>query len=114
MSISQRYPCAVSCFVPWINPLANRRLTVWVDMCRASAASLIDTRMVASLPGWVTNRVPGGYAVFNRFQSGILITSYQLEPRTTARLEGSRDLKFDRRRRISPEKYEAVIESRPE
>ena len=48
------------------------------------------------------------------FQPGILITSYQLEPRTTVRLEGDKELKFDRRPRNSPEKHEAVIRSSAE
>lgn len=48
------------------------------------------------------------------FQPSILITSYQLEPRTTVRLEGGKELKFDRRPRNSPGKYEAFIKSSAE
>ena len=41
----------------------------------------------------------------------ILITSYQLEPKTDVKKDGARGVKFDRRSRKSPEKYEAVIRS---
>ena len=51
------------------------------------------------------------YVALEEASFPILITSYQLESKTNVRLESARGVKFDRRRRKSTEKYEAVIRS---
>ena len=66
-STTQTKPWGVSRLYPLITPLVNRRLIVWVDTCKAAAASVIDTSIVFSLSSWLINRVSSGYAVITRF-----------------------------------------------
>ena len=49
------------------------------------------------------------YVALEEASFPILITSYQLEPKTNVKEDSARGVKFDRRSRKSPEKYEAVI-----
>ena len=51
------------------------------------------------------------YVALEEASFPILITSYLLEPKTNVRIESARGVKFGRRSRKFPEKYEAVIRS---
>lgn len=66
-STTQTEPWGVFRLYPLITPLVNRRLIVWVDTCKAAAASVIDTSMVFSVSSWLINRLYIGYTVFTRF-----------------------------------------------
>jgi len=70
MSIIQVNPWGVGVLTPLINPLDTRRLTVWLEMCKAAAASLIVTCMVTRVFGWLIIRVPVGYTVFTQMLTG--------------------------------------------
>ena len=79
--------------------MAKPRITGWYR-------TFGEGRLISEFIPWVSQ-----YVALEEASFPILITSYQLEPKINVKEDSARGVKFDRRSRKSPEKYEAVIRS---
>ena len=90
---------AYQCVEDAVDIAKGKRITGWYH-------TFSEDRLIAEFIPKVSQ-----YVALEEASFPILITSYQLEPKTDAKEEIDKRVKFDRRSRKSPEKYEAVIRS---